>query len=235
MIKIRFLLKAALMLVAIIASVSLLFPSQSASAQTGTCSVVAIATLTNNVPQTRTARLRVIDTADNGRIVYNSEVIFQRNETKTIEFSGPVLDTYMIMLNRAGMRLVSFDPVFTGDPLICDEVVVFIGDGRINDGRNQRAAPLAGYCDGVGGIDIYDIDSRGEGTLAFDVTARQITQALAAAQASGQNQLIEEGYSNQLYALTSNELQLNGLVDNNADAGSKLYTFIVPGDTCSVR
>ncbi|MBL8130676.1 MAG: hypothetical protein JNL42_02355 [Anaerolineae bacterium] len=199
------------------------------------CSVTVTATLVNNTGEERTGRIRIIDTNDNGRIVANTEAIFALNETKTLTLTADVAAGALIILNRAGMRLTAFATAFTGDPDVCDAVQVFIGDGRINAGLNQNAAPLAAYCTRRGGIDVYDINSQGDGTLAFRVTAQQIEAGLALAQQTGLNQKIGEGLFNALYALTTNELQLQGIFDYNpADAG-KVYNFIMPGDTCAVK
>lgn len=199
------------------------------------CSVTITATLTNNAGEERTGRIRIIDTGDNGRIVAQTEAVFQPNETKTLTLTSDVEADHMIILNRAGMRVVSFDTAFFGLPEVCDEVLVFVGDGRINAGLNQAAAPLAGYCTRRGGIDVYDIDARGQGQLAFRVTAAQIATGLETARTTGLNQQIGTGLNNALYALTSGELQFQGFYDYNpADAG-KVYNFIMPGDTCAVR
>lgn len=207
----------------------------SPSAAQGACSVTITGTLTNNTGEERTARARVIDTTDNGRIVFSADVTLQPNETRSFDITRPVQAGYLIILIRAGMLLEDFNADFTGDSEICDAVRVFIGDGRINDGFNQRRAPLAGYCTRRGGIEVYDIDSQGRGQLAFQVGANAIRLALEVASRTGQNQLIGEGMSDALYALTSGELQFQGPYDYNpADAG-KVYNFIMPGDTCSAR
>ncbi|MCK6579902.1 MAG: hypothetical protein L6Q98_17565 [Anaerolineae bacterium] len=217
-------------LVLIIGLLPLALPASAAD-----CIVTVTATLVNNTGEERTGRIRIIDTNDNGRIVANTEAVFALNETRTLTLTADVAAGYMILLNRAGMRLTAFDTAFTGAPEVCDAVQVFIGDGRINAGLNQNAAPLAAYCTRRGGIDVYDINNQGEGTLAFRVTAQQIADALALTRQTGLNQKIGEGLFNALYALTTSELQLQGIFDYNPADSGKVYNFIMPGDTCAVK
>lgn len=226
--------RLALALVVTVVVIAALLPLTQTAFAAGACSVTVTAVFNNNVPEERTARIRIIDTADNGRIIANVEAVLQPNDTRTLTLTSDVNEDSMILINRAGMRLVSYDTAFTGDPEVCDAVQIFIGDGRINAGLNQQAAPLAGYCTRRGGIDVYDIDNQGRGQLAFRVTAAQIKAAQDLAVTSGQNQLIAQGLNNALYALTTRELQFQGIFDYNpADVG-KVYNFIMPGDTCAV-
>ncbi|MBK8022031.1 MAG: hypothetical protein IPK19_11545 [Chloroflexi bacterium] len=199
------------------------------------CTVTVTATLTNNSGEERTGRIRIIDTEDNGRIIANTEAVFGVNETKTLTLTNEVTAGAMVMLNRAGMRVDYFDAAFTGDPEVCDAVQVFVGDGRINAGLNQNAAPVAAYCTRRGGIDVYDINNRGQGSLAFRVSAQEIETGLRRARESGENQQLGEGLFNGLYALTTNELQLQGIFDYKPEDAGKVYNFIMPGDTCAVK
>lgn len=111
----------------------------------------------------------------------------------------------------------------------CDSGFGAIGDGRVNDGPNQLAAPLAAYCNDDG-ISIWDISNEGKGTYAFTVTRAEIDAALSQAVASGQNVLIAEGSGNSIYALSSNELTLLG---PDVKEPGKLYQTILPADTCA--
>jgi hypothetical protein len=107
-----------------------------------------------------------------------------------------------------------------------------IGDGRINDGGDQLAAPMAGYCTDEGGIEIWDIDLSGVGTFDLVVTAAEIADALAVAVANDINQLVGTGtLGNQLWALSNGQLQFHasGLPGEEA----KLYDFVFEGDTCA--
>jgi hypothetical protein len=203
---------------------------QPAAAADGVCTVTLTATLVNNVPEERTARLRVLDTVNNGRIVLSAEATFALNETRTITLTGDAPARALITLNRAGMRLITFDRELTGDADACASIQVFVGDGRLNAGLDQNAAPVAAFCTRRGGVELWDIDARGQGTLAARATEQQVKTALEQARTTGVNQLIVEGLSNSLFALTTDEIQISGLTDEG-----RLYTFIVPGDTCALR
>ncbi len=109
----------------------------------------------------------------------------------------------------------------------CSSGVPMINDGRIN--ALDLAAPLAAYCSS-GGIAVWDIDSEGQGTLAFTATADQISAGLSAAASSGQNQLVAEGMGDSLYALSSNEI---ALVGPDVKESGKTYQFIAPADVCN--
>jgi len=57
--------------------------------------------------------------------------------------------------------------------------------------------------------------------------------ALETAMTTGQNQLIaEDAYGNQLWALSSNEIQLMGPEVNNPATS---YVTILPASTCSIN
>lgn len=108
----------------------------------------------------------------------------------------------------------------------------WIGDGRINDGGDQLAAPMAGYCTDDKGLEVWDISLEGVGTLDFTVNAEDITAALAQAKEIGTHQLVGTGpLDNQLWALTSGELQFHapGLPGEEG----KLYDFIFSAETCA--
>ena len=108
----------------------------------------------------------------------------------------------------------------------CGTTIPQINDGRIN--ATDLAAPMAAYCQS-GGMEIWYIDAEGQGTLAFTVSADDISTALDQAVASQQNQLIAEGMGDQLYALMSNELALVGL---DVKEPGKLYQRVLPADVC---
>ncbi len=108
----------------------------------------------------------------------------------------------------------------------------FIGDGRINDGGDQLAAPLAGYCTDEDGIEVWDISADGVGDKDFTVTAADITAALALAAETTVNQIVGSGaLGNQLWALTSGELQFHG--PGLPGEEGKIYDYIFAGDFCA--
>lgn len=190
------------------------------------------------------------------QVCYLFEVVLTNNDTVpltgTIYFGDddtglPLTDTVSLTLNpgeTGTLRLASFVPagitVFPGggpggldyDTFFFDVVDASnCGGGHIDDGRINAydlGAPLAAYCK-AGGMEVWDIDNSGHGTLAFTVTADQIAAGLSDAAASGQNQLIGEGLGNSLYALPSNQLTLVG---PDVKEPGKTYEFVAPGDVC---
>lgn len=102
-----------------------------------------------------------------------------------------------------GLTIVSSDHF--GD-VITEENCVggFIGDGRINDGENQLAAPVAVYCT-RGNIEAYKIDAEtGRGDLAF-----QTPLVNGTSQEGGT--LLASGLGIELYWRADGKYQLNTL------------------------
>lgn len=97
-------------------------------------------------------------------------------------------------------------------------------DGRIN--FVDIAAVVTAYCIGDG-IAVYAVSPRGDGILQFSVTGAQIATGLN--QAVSTRQFVELGSRNgfSLYALASNELQLNGF-----EPTGRLYEFVFPRNRC---
>lgn len=94
-----------------------------------------------------------------------------------------------------------------------------IADGRLN--ADDLAAPAALYATDDG-YTVYAINpATGNGSRALSVTAVQVTDALTEATTSGVNTLIGTAGSISLWALTSNECQLNAFA-----ADGSLYEFI---------
>ena len=109
------------------------------------------------------------------------------------------------------------------------------------DGRNETfdaATPLVSYCNIFGGLDIFDVNEIGvdgritEGVLVMRTTNTETRAALDLAISSGVNQLIAtDNDGNQLYALSSNELQIMGPEVHEAD---KIYTVILSPGICGI-
>ncbi|MEQ8676454.1 MAG: CAP domain-containing protein [Aggregatilineales bacterium] len=97
-------------------------------------------------------------------------------------------------------------------------------DGRIN--FIDIAAVVTAYCTGDG-IAVYAVSPRGDGILQFSVTGAQIATGLNQAVNTRQN--VELGSRNgfSLYALASNELQLNGF-----EPTGRLYEFVFSRNRC---
>jgi hypothetical protein len=109
---------------------------------------------------------------------------------------------------------------------------VFGGQG-INDGRLNAldlGAPAAIYCS-VTGIDVYSVDpTTSEGYLAFRATISEIRAGISTATApGGVNTAIRSGDGATLYALTSNELQVNKVYPRQPGV---LYVFIFHVTAC---
>lgn len=92
-------------------------------------------------------------------------------------------------------------------------------DGREN--INDRAATVAVWCT-ARGVEVYDLDISGNGTLAFTSTFAEIN---AVPRFPATNTLIEGIPGIALYRLTSGELQVNGPVDWEG----KPYVYIWDG------
>lgn len=94
-------------------------------------------------------------------------------------------------------------------------------DGRIN--AFDYAPPVAIYCDETG-VEVYTINPvDSQGTRAFSVSLTSVTQALG----FDENTAIESAGGATLYALSSDELQVNAF-----DPQGKLYEFIFEPDRC---
>jgi|GEM_PF-5850220 len=110
------------------------------------------------------------------------------------------------------------------------------------DGRNETfdaATPLVSYCNILGGLDIFDVNEMGvddrttEGVLVIRTTYAETLAALELAISTGQNQLIaSDSNGNQLYALSSNELQIMGPEVHDPN---KIYTFIFSPGICGIN
>ncbi len=112
------------------------------------------------------------------------------------------------------------DPSFEGSTDIrpCENFT----DGRLN--WFNADAPAVVYEIGQrenGRYDIYRVENGDNGQLSIRKTTQEVQAVLAEAVAQGQNLLIEDAYNIQLYALASNECQINALKPDGT-----LYEFI---------
>jgi hypothetical protein len=81
-----------------------------------------------------------------------------------------------------------------------------IGDGRLNDGGDQLAAPVAVY-DTDQGLDVYLINpENGNGDKIFTVTDDEVTNV---GDAPAENTMLDGAKGVGLYRLTSGEFQIN--------------------------
>lgn len=104
--------------------------------------------------------------------------------------------------------------------------IQFIEDGRIN--AYDMGAPVAGYCNTLEGLNVWPIDTDGNGQIDFSVSGEQMRTALQEAVTSGQNVLIAAGArGSSLYALSSNEYQMMRLQPDG-----KTYAYIFEPGRC---
>lgn len=100
-------------------------------------------------------------------------------------------------------------------------------DGRINDGENEKAAPVVAYCEDDG-IGVYDIDPQSQGNLVFRVSYDDVADGIDEAQSSGEAVTLGSGADDHLYALADGHLQLSG----PEQFTGKPYNYIFAGDFC---
>ena len=94
-------------------------------------------------------------------------------------------------------------------------------DGRLNRFEQQMLAAI--YRDGNGGYNIWAIDAATSGGgFDYNASQSQVNEALAAADASGEAQVIAAGSTSTFYALINGECQLNS---PNASGEMQVYTF----------
>ncbi len=161
---------------------------------------------------------------------YSASFTLAPGESRTVSIVGlfPLSAVnFSSSANSATLTFTGFGNFSRVDYSLCVNVFGKINDGRIN--ALDLAAPLAAYCQS-GGIAVWDIDSEGQGTLAFTATADQISAGLSTAASSGQNQLVAEGMGDSLYALMSNQIALFG---PDVKESGKTYQFIAPADVCN--
>ncbi|MEQ8673655.1 MAG: LysM domain-containing protein [Aggregatilineales bacterium] len=98
-------------------------------------------------------------------------------------------------------------------------------DGRLN--ARDIAPPIAIYCNAQG-IAVYAVSPiNSRGTLAFIASISQINTGVAQMRQTGRYATVASGDGATLYALTSNELQVNKFQINGT-----LYEFVFPLDAC---
>lgn len=104
-----------------------------------------------------------------------------------------------------GLTIVGFDNF--ADGITTDNCVGgSIGDGRVNDGPNQLAAPVAVY-DTDQGLDVYLINpANGNGDKIFTATDAEVA---AVGDTPSSNTIIDSASGVALYRLTSGEFQIN--------------------------
>ena len=183
----------------------------------------------NDTSSPQSAVIELHDTSPNTHN-YQYTASLQPGETKTVSihgafplsassFSSSALSPNLTFLGFGHFGQVAFS--------VCASF------GRIDDGRinaEDLGAPLAAYCTADHGIEVWDIDETGQGTLAFTVTKADITTALSDAIASGQNVLVGQGLGDSLYALSSNQLTLVG---PDVKESGKTYEFVTTANRCS--
>lgn len=110
-----------------------------------------------------------------------------------------------------------------------ERCIGFIDDGRIN--AYDLGAPDALYCTVEKGVSVWEIDLEGQGTFSFAISADQIDAAVAAAVASGSNQLFaEDSLGNQFYALSDGQ-HITFVAPELREPG-KQYQFMFDASRC---
>lgn len=99
-------------------------------------------------------------------------------------------------------------------------------DGRVN--AYDAAAPVAYYCNVADGVNLWTIDAQSTGVFELSVPGDLMRAALETAVRLGTHQLIAEGqFGSTVYALSSNEYQINHLMPDGT-----LYESIFAPNTC---
>ncbi|MEM6529210.1 MAG: hypothetical protein AAF653_13010 [Chloroflexota bacterium] len=118
---------------------------------------------------------------------------------------------------------------FTGETVIrpgtyteFDDDCAFIQDGREN--AQDKAAGAAIFCT-TAGVDVFDLDISGRGTLAFRATWDEVEAVPAV---PTENTLIDTDGIIGLYRLTTGEMQVNAFTE---DYPPREYVFIWEGCT----
>jgi len=116
-------------------------------------------------------------------------------------------------IGEKDVRITTVNP-FTGEEIeeattikTYDEDCERIRDGREN--INDQAAGAAIYCNDYG-IDVYDLDISGNGTLSFTADWAEV---LSVPRIPAENTLIDGAPGFALYRLTTGEMQLNGVME----------------------
>jgi subtilisin-like proprotein convertase family protein/LysM repeat protein len=126
--------------------------------------------------------------------------------------------------NSWTLTIVTLDP--TGSTS-SEPVFLSIPDGRLN--LNDLGAPAAIYCE-ARGVVVFVIDpGTSRGRQAFVASPAQVQAALNTARTNRVNTQIASGLGATLYALTSNELQVNMFYPRDPGV---LYEFIFPATDC---
>lgn len=101
-------------------------------------------------------------------------------------------------------------------------------DGRLN--ADSAGAPTVIYCTvSPRGFEIWRVNLSSQGMRIFTVTAQQAANGLATARTSGVHVELARSGDISLWALTSNELQLQG---NDLRDPSKKYNFVFDSGAC---
>ncbi len=177
-----------------------------------------------------------IDLHDNPQTAYYSETVtLQPGVQMTVAIYGLFPSTsggFSSSANSSSMTFVGFGD-FGEVPLSnCITETPSSPIGSINDGRINAydlGAPLAAYCTADHGMEVWDIDAAGDGTLAFTVTQDQIVSGLNDASTSGQNTLVGQGLGDSLYATSAGQLILMG---PDLREPGKVYQFATTGERC---
>ncbi len=203
-----------------------------ASALGSTC-IVAKWTIQSLVSYDTQVEIQVFDAGSSPSLVLDEFAIVHGMETHT--FTSRFNVTSLANAAPAAVYNSSLDNILDIGITACGSDASGtgfgkIGDGRINDGPNELAAPLAAYCTADSGIAMWDIDSEGHGTLVFTASAADIAAGLSQAVASGARVQIAKGGGDSIWALPSNEI---ALVGPDLRESGKTYVYVAPGDRCA--
>lgn len=188
------------------------------SASAATCAAFAVS-LRNDDSVAHTANAYFVSAEDFSIVSNEVKITLQPGESGILRLvaSVPNLNIY-VFGGPGGLTIVGFDNFADGIAAAnCDGGR--IGDGRLNDGANQLAAPVAIY-DTDQGLDVYLINpANGNGDKIFTATDEEVADV---GDAPAANTIIDSANGVALYRLTSGEFQINA---TNFDGSPYSFTW----------
>lgn len=175
------------------------------SAAAATCIAFAV-TLRNDDTVAHTAVIFFISADDPSIVSNTNSLTLQPGETGLLRLVATMPSTWVFLGGGpGGLTILGADNF--GDVITLDNCIGgSIGDGRLNDGPDQLAAPVAVY-DTEQGLDVYLINpANGNGDKIFTATDAEVA---AVGDTPSSNTIIDSASGVALYRLTSGEFQIN--------------------------
>jgi hypothetical protein len=175
------------------------------SAAAASCAAFAV-TLRNNDTVAHTASVFFVSLDDFSIVSHTASITLQPGETGVLRLVSSVPNLNILLGGGPnGLTVIGIDSF--GDAITmanCDGGR--IGDGRLNDGSDQLAAPVAVY-DTEQGLDVYLINpTNGNGDKIFTATDEEVADV---GETPGANTIIDSANGVALYRLASGEFQIN--------------------------